>query len=1354
LKVINRYLIFFFFLVFSLFFGISQILQTSFIGKKISKELTTQVFKKYGLEIKFEKIEVGLFPPTSSLKNVELRSKENAEFNLKLEAASFGLQFSFFDLFNKSFTISKILIFDAAIRLKTPGKEKKEFEIKEINKFQFKEFFSIYKKNIIEKMPVRIKELEFDTIDLEIDGKKFFVNKLFFGLSGRKIVAEGSVENENLIMFSALYPGEQEIDFNFELNENGAKIKKINFKNRQDFVNIQGDISNTGNSLELDGKIDFLVKMETLAKAFPNFSALKEMDGMIFGKSSISKNILDPDFKFQLSIFDFVSQYIDMEEIELVGEKKGSGLLISSLKGKDGSATLEFKEPVSFVDMGKINLNNFKIKLIVNNFFTNKIIKFVPALEPIKGYLSGEFEINLENKNLNFLLGENFTARNFLLQFKDVPKPILKNEEIAIGGLKISVLSNEIVEVEGNLSFKKSKVFVKGRVLNKENSIEFKGKSDPLFDFTDFGPISGVDIKGAGTIDLTVAGPKKDVKITFDSELKDFGFLGFNLGDILGHIEYDINKKTLTVSDINSTINNSEISGSGELVFGENSNINFHIFTPHITFQDSLIIYEPLVKNISWLKQKDDFEYLADYKITGPIDPKKLVVKGYFKGGESFFLGEQINSFEGKYSYQDQKIKISNLTIENGKGKGSLNLEFDMPTSNFNYTAEIQGIRLSDIEAINYLNLGLDGEVVGISKGERRQGPLKTSSNFNLLSTKIGAEEIDDSHIEIETDGGKVNLSGNFFGKYLLFKSYLDFAPLKNAKNSFFDLKIQAEKLPLFTGIISAHNVVNPSLSGELFAELSSSFDITHPEFLNLALKLDKFSWINEENEFGLKSNKNSILIKDGQIEKWDIEFRGNEDYFTSKANGKISGLYTIKNDFLINSQVFQLFTPNISQVVGKTQGNVQIDGNFPKLDYTIFLDSNLDKLKFSNLPGIFEDFKISLSQKKSLLSINKFKGKYGKGDVSVVGNIKFIGKDPQINLNYELANINYPFFKKSSANFSGKGTLQGDSKPYNLEGDFLLGFADVRDTPKDLMKGQGPAVNYDRFLPKKISSLEGAYLNLDLKMDLANRLVIKNKIADIRLGGEIAVSGDNKNKIISGNFSAIPLMSKFDFKGNSFVINEGVIELQNYPKESPYLRLSASSLIKKYDVRVNVNGKINKMVIDLSSEPSLAREDILSLITLGFTSKDAVGLSEREKETMTSVGIGSLLADQLELSQGLTSDFGISLSVTPELEEIEKSNQPNTREGSVLPTQSKFKSATKIGFKKQISEKAEISFSNTIGGSIDQKQEVSGEYYLNKNTSVRGTYEMFNSQQREIQDSGAQSNNLGVDLIFKWSYK
>jgi hypothetical protein len=339
---------------------------------------------------------------------------------------------------------------------------------------------------------------------------------------------------------------------------------------------------------------------------------------------------------------------------------------------------------------------------LVNNFFTNKIIKFVPALEPIKGYLSGEFEINLENNNLYFLLGENFIARNFVLQFKDVPKPIIKNDEIAIGGLKVSVLSNEVVEVNGNLIFKKSKILVEGRVLNKEDSIEFKAKSDPLFDFTDLGPISGVDIKGSGFIDLTVAGPKKNVKISFDSELNDFGFLGFNLGNIIGHIEYDINKKTLTVFDINSSINNSEISGAGELVFGDNSNINFHILTPHITFQDSLVIYEPLVKNVSWLKQKDDFEYLADYKITGPIDPKKLVVKGYFKGGESLFLGELINSFEGKYSYQDQKIKISNLTIDNGRGKGLLNFEYDMPTSNFDYIAEIQGIRLSDIEQINF----------------------------------------------------------------------------------------------------------------------------------------------------------------------------------------------------------------------------------------------------------------------------------------------------------------------------------------------------------------------------------------------------------------------------------------------------------------------------------------------------------------------------------------------------------------------------------------------------------------------------------------------------------------------------
>lgn len=1327
----------------------------SFFGEKISQELTNQVFSKLGLTLKFDKIEIGLFPPTSYFKKVEVISREGTSFKLSVVASSLGIQFSYLDLFSKQFTINQISISDAAMKLETPkGEIKKDFNIKDLNKIDFKEIFGFYKENVYNKLPIRIKNLELENIDLEIDSKKFFVDQFLLGIYPNKVSIMGTVENENLVIFSALYPGEQEIDFDFEVNDAGAKIKKVKFKNRQDYVGIKGNITNKQNSLEMDGELDFFIRMETLARAFPQFGGLKEMEGIISGRTIISNSILNPDLAYKLSILDFSSKYINLDQIELEGEKKGHRFLIKNLMGNEGKSTIRIKNPIEFVDIAKVDLKELRIPFEVNDFYSNKIIKYVPALDPIKGYLSGDFDIQILDKNLYFILKDNFSARDFKLQFSELSKPLLENDLIKLSDFKVSVIKNDNILVEGNLIIKKSKLSVQGKILNKENYLEFIAKSDPIFDFRDLGPISGIDIKGSGQLNLKVSGPEDDVRLIFDSQMDDFGFLGFNLGNVTGQVEYNIKKKKLSVFKLNSVQNNSEIIANGELIFGENSNIDFHILTPHITYQDSLLIYEPLVKDVSWLKQKDDFEYLADYKVTGPMDPKKLSVKGYFKGGESFFLGEEVNSFEGKYSYQNQKLQISNFTVNDGKGKIFFNANYEIPSSDFDYNAEIEGLRLTDIEFINNLNLGINGELVGTSKGGRKEGLIKTSSTLNLLSTKIGPEEVKESNLELITEGKRVNISGNLIGDYFKINSYLDLLPSKKSKNSFVDLKIQAERLPLLLGIISSHNIINQNLEGELYASLNSSFDFLNPELLNAEFKIQSFNFKSDGLEMDLKSGKNSISIKNGKIENWNLDLSGLKDQFSSKGEGNFSSSYKITNDFNLNSQIFQLLTPNIAQISGITKGNIVLAGNFPKFDYSLALESNLDRLKLQNIPGVFEDFKIDISQQKSLLSINKFKGKYGNGEVNVRGNIKFGPPEPQVNLDYDLASINYPLFKKSVINFSGKGSLHGISKPYNLNGDFLLGYGDILDSPADLMKGQGGGLDYSKWLPKKRYEKEGSLFNLNLKIDLANRLSIKNKMAELKFGGQLEISGNNENKYFTGNFSAIPGLSKFNFKGNNFLLSEGIIEVQNYPRELPYLRLSASSTIKKYDVKINASGKINKMVFDLTSEPSLSREDILSLITLGFTSKDALGLNQEEKQTMTSVGVGSLLADQLELSEGLTSDFGVRLNVSSELQETQKTNLPETREGSVLPTQSKFKSATRIGFKKQITEKSEISFSNTFGGSIDQKQEVSGEYYLNKNTSLRGTYEMFNSSQREIQDSGAISNNLGVDLIFKWSFK
>jgi len=278
------------------------------------------------------------------------------------------------------------------------------------------------------------------------------------------------------------------------------------------------------------------------------------------------------------------------------------------------------------------------------------------------------------------------------------------------------------------------------------------------------------------------------------------------------------------------------------------------------------------------------------------------------------------------------------------------------------------------------------------------------------------------------------------------------------------------------------------------------------------------------------------------------------------------------------------------------------------------------------------------------------------------------------------------------------------------------------------------------------------AELNFDLDIDIISPIEMRNTLTEIFFDGNVTVTGTSVRPIFNGKIRVVPETSKILFKGNEFSLLEGVFELNDTPIKNPKIKFVGTSKIKEYHVKFELEGETDNLSIDLSSDPFLSKEDILSLLTLGITSEDAAGLSEKEKQAITSVGLGSLLADQLKINQGLSSGLGLRLSVLPEVEEDEDYGGQDSKRGGVInPYGTKYKSATNVKVKKQITKTLNLSISSTVGGSIDQKQRMSADYYINKHLSLEGVYELKTTQDSNI---SSITNAFGADLIFRWSFK
>ena len=183
---------------------------------------------------------------------------------------------------------------------------------------------------------------------------------------------------------------------------------------------------------------------------------------------------------------------------------------------------------------------------------------------------------------------------------------------------------------------------------------------------------------------------------------------------------------------------------------------------------------------------------------------------------------------------------------------------------------------------------------------------------------------------------------------------------------------------------------------------------------------------------------------------------------------------------------------------------------------------------------------------------------------------------------------------------------------------------------------------------------------------------------------------------------------------------------------------------------RIGIKGESSNYDIDLSSTPALSREDILSLLTLGFTGEVSKDLEDAQRASLSSVGIGSLIFDKFQINKGLQSSLGLSVSVAPEILDSEESllRGRSTSEGGGA---TRVRTASKIQVQKKLNDELDLSVSSTVGGSIQQRQEMNLNYKLNKNFSVQGIYELKSFEdEQEVQDP----NSVGLDLKFRMNFK
>ncbi|MBI2203368.1 MAG: translocation/assembly module TamB domain-containing protein, partial [Candidatus Rokubacteria bacterium] len=164
-----------------------------------------------------------------------------------------------------------------------------------------------------------------------------------------------------------------------------------------------------------------------------------------------------------------------------------------------------------------------------------------------------------------------------------------------------------------------------------------------------------------------------------------------------------------------------------------------------------------------------------------------------------------------------------------------------------------------------------------------------------------------------------------------------------------------------------------------------------------------------------------------------------------------------------------------------------------------------------------------------------------------------------------------------------GRARLHGQAR--------LVRGAWVRDTPllRSLLEPRAGG---------RAASGDGA--GLAIRLDLGENLVIRTAVARFRARGTLDLQGTTGQPIVFGTVEAVD--GHVLFRGHRFALARASARFLDPRRIDPALDVLGTTRIGSYDVRLQVNGRIEELEVRLASSPPLPEEDLLSLVAFGAT--------------------------------------------------------------------------------------------------------------------------------------------------------
>jgi translocation and assembly module TamB len=1306
---------------------------------KVSKILT----EKAGAKLSFSGVDFSLVPLSTTFKNVKITKNDPALIDVDVEAGELQVVFTYSSFIASEPEIDEVNIRDGLVSLKIHKKSEEDINLR---KLKTREVFSKYTE-ILNQIPVRLDLITLEKIQMTIDDTSLLVNKASF--SPQKLRARFKADVSNLkIDHDNKDLGSLEISniqLLFSANKDEWRVDNLKVTKDKNIVSVRAVAFNEGNLLYLNTNGSMNVNAEELLTTFKALPKdIASIKGNIEGKFTTSGVIDNPD-----GTTTFIGRKVDTEWIKLdvvmaTVSKKKNFIIAQKLSAAKDSESYELKKPQTFFDLRLGKFTNFNFSLRLKDAFTNTFLQTAKSsLGTLKGYLTGDVEASLFDDRAVFTIRDNVQVKNFKLTTTNGKTNILSNPGFTLDNTSVVINQDFSVNIDLKANMPNTRIQAKGKITDKRIDIV---TTDSKIDMQSFGPISGIKISGSGPAELKVSGPTDDVVFNFNVDWNNFSLLELNFGRVKADFSLALKNLLLNINSLDGTYNKSNYTVSGLLGFeGPNEGMDLKLNFKNTNFSDARKMLPLVFKNIK-LPVDPQFNFEANYIVKGGYDLPKLRVEGLIKGTELKVANEEAEKISLNFTLLNNLLNFKQIKINKSRGELNAAVSINLANNYIELNGATQGFRLRDFNFYRNLSLEYDGDLFLDFDGNGTTQDFSSRFKARVANAFIGNMPASSSNAIFYVNSNDVVTNASLLGSKIKVDS------LMSLKTGIAAIKasIDTNDMKEFLGILSSHNISDKGISGRIKAQFSTQISMGSLGVRKFFMNIDQLNLKRGDINLEVDPRFNSIEVDDGVVKKWDLRLRDGKEFISSRGRNISNGVIGLEHRFALKASLLEIAAGQIERATGIIKGNnsLVLDKKITVKDFSLYGDDH--SLKIKGVPGYVTNLDYSIVKKGEIFEVSRMTGEYGEGDFKVNGKVVFDDRYPDVSLTYQVDRATIPLFKRSNVMVSSNGTLIGTTVPYKLTGKLSIMHAEILDDPADLMKENKVSIDeYKKYLPEKDFLGNKGIIDLNISFDTPNPVIVKNNMAEVYIKGSGQLSGDIQSPEISTRLEIVPNVSKFKFKGHDFALNQGYVEIRDRGKNRMSdLKFSGVAKINDYDMKLDLSGSISKVNVDLSSEPALSKEDLLSLLTLGVTSDMSKNLEAGERKFVTTVGIGTLLVDQLKINEDLNATLGVKLSVQPEFKEDETTliqGKSAVTEGST----SRLKSATKIKINKQINKRVDVSLSSTIGGSLEQKQEMNINLNINKNFSLEGVYEVKPTED----ENTTTPNSLGADLKWRKSF-